>query len=215
MDLFGMVCQSLWENDCARLKRVAVDRTPEPSIAPWIVAVVRNLTIDWKRKEGGRRRQVVPPHLSPLHQSIYRALVFEGLSHVEAYERIAPTQTAPFSFPVFLREVRETYRLAPPPSGDRSRPIFVGLDAEATESALDPSRGTAASSEPVSRALGSLPADVRLAVELFVIDRLPAAEVARAVGWPNAKTVYNKVYRALAALRETLEREGIGPDDLR
>ena len=43
--------------------------------------------------------------------------------------------------------------------------------------------------------LGDLPADERLAVRLFVVEDLPAAEVARVVGWPNAKAVYNRVRR--------------------
>ena len=50
-------------------------------------------------------------------------------------------------------------------------------------------------------ALASLPADDRLAVQLYVVDEMPAEDVARALGYPNAKTVYNRVYRALAAIR--------------
>jgi DNA-directed RNA polymerase specialized sigma24 family protein len=63
-------------------------------------------------------------------------------------------------------------------------------------------------------ALQSLSADERLAVQLFVVDELPAVEVARIVGWPNAKAVYNRVYRALAQLRLRLEGEGLGFTDL-
>jgi DNA-directed RNA polymerase specialized sigma24 family protein len=55
---------------------------------------------------------------------------------------------------------------------------------------------------------------VRLAVELFVVERMSAADVARTVGWPNSKAVYNRVYRALATLKARLESEGIGPGDL-
>jgi DNA-directed RNA polymerase specialized sigma24 family protein len=51
-------------------------------------------------------------------------------------------------------------------------------------------------------------------VRLFVVEEPPAAEVARIVGWPRAKTVYNRVYRALAAMRVHFERSGIGPGDL-
>jgi DNA-directed RNA polymerase specialized sigma24 family protein len=66
----------------------------------------------------------------------------------------------------------------------------------------------------LAAALATQPAEVRLAVQLFVIDELRAAEVARVVGWPNAKAVYNRVHRALEAMRASLEREGIGRDDL-
>ena len=51
--------------------------------------------------------------------------------------------------------------------------------------------------------------DERLAIQLYLLDQLSASEVARRLGWPNAKSVYNCVYRALATLRERLERAGI------
>jgi RNA polymerase sigma factor (sigma-70 family) len=58
-------------------------------------------------------------------------------------------------------------------------------------------------------ALASLPAEDRLAVQLYVVDEMPADQVARALGYINAKTVYNRVYRALAAIRAGLEQAGI------
>lgn len=57
--------------------------------------------------------------------------------------------------------------------------------------------------------LRTLDPDVRLAVQLFVVDEMPAAEIARHVGWPDAKTVYNRVYRALAVVRKGLALRGI------
>jgi RNA polymerase sigma factor (sigma-70 family) len=58
--------------------------------------------------------------------------------------------------------------------------------------------------ERLAAALSTLPADERLAIQLYVIDELPAAEVARVLGWPSAKTVYNRVGRALKVLRRIL-----------
>jgi DNA-directed RNA polymerase specialized sigma24 family protein len=66
----------------------------------------------------------------------------------------------------------------------------------------------------LATALASQPADVQLAINLFVVEGMSAADVARLVGWPNAKAVYNRVTRALAHLRTQLGREGIGPGDL-
>ena len=43
---------------------------------------------------------------------------------------------------------------------------------------------------------------------------MPAEQVARALEYPSAKTVYNRVYRALAAIRARLERAGIKGKDL-
>ena len=85
--------------------------------------------------------------------------------------------------------------------------------AEASQPELDPAE-TAESVRRLAAALASQPADVQLAVNLFVVEGMSAAEVARLVGWSNAKAVYNRVTRALAHLRTHLEREGIGRGDL-
>jgi DNA-directed RNA polymerase specialized sigma24 family protein len=53
-----------------------------------------------------------------------------------------------------------------------------------------------------------------VALQLYVVQGTPAADVARILGWPNAKAVYNRVYRALQSVRAVLERDGIGPADL-
>ena len=86
-----------------------------------------------------------------------------------------------------------------------------------------PHAGSAALRSPLRRAPSARqvqalleelePAD-RLAIQLFVVDELPAAEVARIVGWPNAKMVYNRVSRGLASVRRRLEQAGIGRTDL-
>jgi len=62
--------------------------------------------------------------------------------------------------------------------------------------------------------LRSLAPEDRVAVELYVVEEVPAATVARLLGLPNAKAVYNKVYRALAVLRARLEGVGIRRGDL-
>jgi DNA-directed RNA polymerase specialized sigma24 family protein len=82
------------------------------------------------------------------------------------------------------------------------------------EPTCDPEPPTGDSRERLTQALAALEASDRAAVRLFVVEELPAAEVARIVGWPSAKTVYNRVYRALAAMRVHFERSGIGPGDL-
>ncbi len=63
-------------------------------------------------------------------------------------------------------------------------------------------------------ALETLPTEERVALQLFVIEGLSAADVARLVGWDSAKTVYNHVYRSLSAVRRFLLDRGIGPSDL-
>ena len=68
--------------------------------------------------------------------------------------------------------------------------------------------------EHLQAALGSLEPEDRLAAELYVIEGLPAEQVAGVLGLANAKAVYNRVYRILADLRARLEQSGIRPGDL-
>jgi DNA-directed RNA polymerase specialized sigma24 family protein len=66
----------------------------------------------------------------------------------------------------------------------------------------------------LNHALASLATVERVAVQLFILNGMPAAEVARTVGWPDAKSVYNRVYRVLKSLRRELADRGIQPGDL-
>ena len=215
MDVFSTACQALSANDFARLKQYSDQSAQSASVATWLVAVVRNLTIDWLRQRDGRPRPSIPTTLSSLQQEIYTAICLGGHSHVEAFEVIRARSGSSMPFHEFLREVRETNRIAPcPNSVTPRRPVRdPPPSAESSLPVLDPAE-TAESVHRLAAALASHAPDVRLAVELFVVEGLPAAEVARVVGWPGAKTVYNRVYRALGALRAGLEGEGIGPGDL-
>jgi RNA polymerase sigma factor (sigma-70 family) len=214
MDVFSSVCQALSADDFSRLKRYSDQTAHGASVATWLVAVVRNLTVDWLRHRDGRRRVSVPTNLSPLQQQIYTAVCIGGHSHVEAYEMIRARSGSPMPFHEFLREVRETHRVAPcPGQGAARHPSRDPPLAEVAPSALDPAE-TAETVRRLAALLAAEPPDVRLAVELFVVERMSAADVARIVGWPNPKAVYNRVYRALDSLRARLESQGIGPGDL-
>jgi RNA polymerase sigma factor (sigma-70 family) len=214
MDVFSSACEALRIHDCARLRQFRDQADGGARVTTWLVVVVRNLTIDWLRRRDGRDRRAPPAHLSAIQQQIYAEVVLEGRSHVEAYEVIARSES-PMSFAAFLREVRETYRLAPQACHETPRRPPRAAAPEPRTEAGDDGLAAAESARRLNAALATLPPDSRLAVQLFVTDGMPAAEVARAVGWPNAKAVYNRVRRALAVLRSTLERAGIGLDELR
>jgi DNA-directed RNA polymerase specialized sigma24 family protein len=62
--------------------------------------------------------------------------------------------------------------------------------------------------------MNGLPDLDRVALEMYVVDGVPAADVARVLGLSNAKAVYNRVYRSLAALRERLQSAGLSFEDL-
>ena len=198
MDVFSTVCQALSANDFARLKQYSDRSAQSASVATWLVAVVRNLTVDWLRQRDGRRRPSIPTTLSPLQQEIYAAICLGGHSHVEAYEVIRSRGGSPMPFNEFLREVRETNRLAPCPYSVTPRAVrcMIRLRPKhpCPSSILPRPRNRFAGWPrrwPRSRPMSGL------AVNLFVVEGMSAADVARLVGWPNAKAVYNRVSRAL------------------
>jgi len=214
MDLFSNVCQALTSDDFARLRRYSERAAERSSAATWLVVVVRNLTIDWLRNRDGRQRLTIPAILSPLQQQIYAAVCIDGHSHAEAYGTLQARSGLSLSFPEFLREVRATHLLAPCPDlVPLRRPVRDPPSAHAITTPPDPAE-SAEAWHRLAGALASQPADVRLAVELFVVDGISASDVARLVRWPNAKAVYNRVSRALAQMKTQLERDGIGSGDL-
>lgn len=214
MDVYGTICQALSANDFARLRSYSAQAGRPATVATWLVAVVRNLTVDWLRRRDGRRRLTVPSLLSPLQADIYQVICLEGFSHVEAYETLRARGGLSLSFHEFLRHVRETHRIAPCPRHAPLRPIPLDwAPSEPTTPHVDWAQ-SADSRRRLLATLATQAPDVRLAVQLFVVEGLPAADVARAVGWSGAKAVYNRVYRALAAIKTALERAGIGPEDL-
>jgi RNA polymerase sigma factor (sigma-70 family) len=215
MEVYASVCASFVADSCARLRRYSPEASGPSGAGSWVVAVVRNLTVDWLRKQHGRPRFTLPASLSPLQQAIYSAICLEGHSAAVAYELLSARRPDVGAFGAFLRAVRETQLAAPcPQSAPLRRPVPLPETAPSTGPSPSDTAETSEAALRLRAALAPLPPDLRLAIELYVVERLPAAEVARLVGWPNAKAVYNRVTRALAQLRVQLGQSGIGQGDL-
>lgn len=215
LDVFTRVCEALRADDLARLRRYTESSGKRARFSTWLVTVVRNQTIDWFRHRDGRPRASPPSSLSPVQKQIFEHVI-NGRSHVEAYEMINARSASPISFGAFLKEVNKTYHGV----GASHRIIARGQIAtltmpldDVTVPCEDPAP-IAEAMERITRALAALPPEDQLAVQLFVVDEMPAADVARTLGWRNAKAVYNRVYRALGILREGFERQGIRREDL-
>lgn len=215
-DVFAEVCQTLASDGLAPLGQYVKRAGARARFSTWLVVVVRNQTINWIRRQSGRRRITPPESLSVLQREIFRHVFADRRSHIETYEILTAGSAPDLPFGAFLRELAETYRhverrrgrgvlryLAPPPMLEPQpapQPEDTTLAADARERLGD--------------ALQSLPKDQQVAIQLFVVDGIAAADVARTVGWRNAKEVYNRVYRALDRLRKALERQGIRSGDL-
>lgn len=216
MDVFAQVCESLRAQDLGRLRRYLAEGAHTARFSTWLVTVVRNLTIDWFRHRDGRKRlSAVAAGLSPLQRRIFECVFAESRSHLETFELLSTGEVPGLSFGAFLRELRATYRaVAGRRKGALMEELWGPLPPDEMEPALADALGEAQHDSRLAEALESLPADDRLAIQLFVVDELPAADVARVLGSPNAKAVYNRVYRALAELRVLLERSGVSEVDL-
>lgn len=204
MDVFTAVCEALRENDLARLRLYGSGGVHRARFSTWLVVVVRNLALDRLRAVHGRRR---PPaaadRLPPLQRRIFDLVFVKRYEHREAYERIR-SAGPDLSFGRFLQELAAVYRTvgwrAPrhEPTPGAGEPSFI-------DGAAVPERERR---EILDRALAALPGEDAAVVRLYVVEGVSAAEVARILALPNAKAVYNRVYRALAVLRARLEESG-------
>jgi RNA polymerase sigma factor (sigma-70 family) len=205
MSAFAHVCERLRETDLRRLRAFRPDGPAR--FTTWLVTVVRHLVVDWHRKSHGRRRlDAALARQGPLRQRLF-ALLTAGRSYVEAFESLRSEGHFSGTFAALLREVRALYRDVRAEAGPLAREL-IGIDlgseldagpVHQPEADLDHQR--------IREALASLPDDLHAAILLFVVDDVPADQVARIVGWPGRKMVYNRVYRALAMLRTRLEGE--------
>ena len=214
MDVFARACEVLRADDLAKLRRYLAQSDHRARFSTWLVTVVRNLTVDWFRHRDGRRRlSSIAADLPPLQRRIFELVFADGRAHIEAYEELRDAQPA-LTFAEFLRELRATYQAV---AFRRKGPLMMELGGPPPVEGDSGSEDALVLREQGARlaeALQSLPPDDRLAIQLFIVEELPAADVARAVGFPNAKAVYNRVYRALDVLRARLERAGISAADL-
>ena len=215
MDVFARVCEALREDDLRRLRTYIAQTDHRARFSTWLVAVVRNLTVDWFRHRDGRRRlSAVAEGLPPLRRRIFEHVFLEHRSHLETFELIRTAEAPTLSFNEFQAELRATYREVT--EGRRGQVLrdlgaapLPGAEPDTPEATL-----TAETRALLEQALCSLSTEDRVALELYVMEELPAAEIARTLGLPNAKAVYNRVYRALAAVRAQLEQAGIRRGDL-
>lgn len=215
MDVFARVCEALREDDLRRLRSYVDQPDHRARFSTWLVAVVRNLTVDWFRSRDGRRRvSVVADGLHPVGRRIFDLVFLDHKSHVEAYELIRVSEAPSLTFHEFQAELRATYRAV---TAGRKGQILRELGIAPSEDTEDTQRSAdeaPSGAIELEQALTCLSPEDRVAVELYVVRELSADAVAKIVGLPNAKAVYNRVYRALAAVRERLERVGIRREDL-
>ena len=215
MDVFARVCEALRADDLRRLRCYVDQPDHRARFSTWLVTVVRHLTVDWFRHRDGRRRlSTVAARLPPLQRRIFEHVFLDRRSHVEAYELIRANGTSGLTFGQFLVELRATYAVVI--DGRRGRVLreLAGPPPPLPPPEAADDGEPAERRELVQQLLGSLSAQDRVALELHIVEELPAEQIARVLGLPNAKAVYNRVHRALAVLRARLALGGLQRHDV-
>lgn len=215
MDIFACVCEALRRDDLRRLRAYRAQGEHRARFSTWLVTVVRHLAVDWFRARDGRRRVTsLADALPPLERRIFELVFVDGYSHVEAFERLRAGSATDLTFRAYQAALRSVYgTMTTQPRGlmlpgHARRPADQFDDREVVpDDVID-------RSAILERAFADLKPEDRLAVELYVIEELPAADVARVLGLAGAKSVYNKVYRALDSLRARLRALGLERNDL-
>jgi RNA polymerase sigma factor (sigma-70 family) len=209
MDLFAHLCEQLRADEMRRLRAFRDTAPRQAALSTWLVVVARRLVVDWYRQRDGRIRRAPPRDLTPLGAAIYAQVFVAGRSHDHAWEWARSHIDPSLSHRDFLHELRMVYNAHHrDPAGSAGRAIFDPPEADPAPSAAD----RVITDETAARldaALRTLDPDVRAAVLLLVVEEMAAGDIARALGWPNAKAVYNRVYRALAVLRAEFAWQGI------
>jgi RNA polymerase sigma factor (sigma-70 family) len=215
--VFSHVCEALREDDLARLRSWMDQQVHRARFTTWLVTVVRHLTVDWFRKRDGRRRlSLEAERLPPLRRRIFELVFLDRRGQVEAYALHRTGEAPALSFPEFLRELRATYAAATRSRrGALLRGTVPSVEVDEREvAAAEVSEQPWELRERLQQALATLSDHDRVVVQLYVVESLAAADVARMLRLPNPKAVYNQAYRALELLREHLERAGIRREDL-
>jgi RNA polymerase sigma factor (sigma-70 family) len=216
MDVFARVCDALREDDLRRLRAWVGAPGHRARFSTWLVTVVRHLTVDWYRRLHGHRHVTKLAETLPPRQRRIFELVFENRrSHVEAFEDLRSHEAPALRWREFAADLRATYAAVqrafrggllrdlgspPPPDPEASASLEPGEPAE--QRAV------------LERAMACLAAEERVAIELFVVEDMSAEAVARVLGLSNAKAVYNRVYRALARVKEQFDKAGIRREDV-
>lgn len=212
---FLFVCEQLSARDFRRLRKF--DQSGRATFSTWLCAVVRNLCLDWHRKEHGRRRVFGSvARRSTLDQLLFEIVFKQGFSAEEAREELG-RRGIELSYGAVEERICELRRCL------SSRQLWLlsagksmlgsidveeeGLHAiEPADPAPNPEALVALreTHQQVSAALASLPDSDRLLVRLRYQEGLTLQQVAKLVGLKDAQTADRRLRDIIDCLRRTL-----------
>jgi len=213
------VCEQLSASDFRRLRKF--DQSGRATFSTWLCAVVRNLCLDWHRKEHGRHRVFGSiARRSALDQLLFEIVFKQGLSADEAREELG-RRGIELSYAAVEERICELRRCL------SSRQLWLLSSGNTVQDSIDEEEGTyviepadpapdpealAALREThkhVSAALTSLSDSDRLLVRLRYQEGLTLQQVARLVGLKDAQTADRRLRDIIDHLRQALGMEDL------
>lgn len=212
---FLFVCERLAASDFRRLRKF--DQAGRASFSTWLCAVVRNLCLDWHRKENGRHRVFgFVARRSATDQLLFDLVFRRGLSTEEARQELSRSG-AQLSFAAVEERVCELRRCL------SSRQLWLLSSGKATLQSLggeeegsyvlepaDPSPDPETlvvlreTHQQVSAALASLSESDRLLIRMRYQEGLTLQQVAKLVGLRDAQTADRRLRDIVDHLRQAL-----------
>lgn len=213
-ECFNHVCGALSDDGFRRLLSFRPDGPAR--FQTWLMAVVANLCVDWRRKEQGRVR---PPlcvsRLPELDQQVYRCIFVHRMSRAHCLEALASRFPELTEATVAEINARLFTLLTPQQRWQMSlRPSAPKPVASSAGSQDDDAAWQLATSDPgpddltaelqdqqqLQDALSKLPAEQRLLLRLRYEQALSLAEVARLTGQPDPFRANRQIQAALDTL---------------
>ena len=218
-DCFQFVCERLSANSFRRLRTF---RPQGPAVfSTWLRAVVRNLCLDWRRKQFGRPRFFKSiSRLSVFDQEVFRHLYERRVSFDETFQSLGSTfpdithaRLAESSARIDKELTTRQRRLLDARLSQQASQTSASLDetAAAHVNVPDPAPNPEAQAVMKERAttlrqaLGRLPQHERLLIRLRFEQELTLEQVARLLGLGNAQRVERQIKGVLGKLREELD----------
>lgn len=217
-DCFQFVCERLCE---ARFRRLLKFTPGGPAkFSTWLRAVVRNLCLDWRRKQFGRRRMFRSiARLSELDQQVFQFVHERGLSESDALSLLTadfPHLTAE-SVAEAVERVNKTLSSNQNWLLRQRKTISDSAAFEISEVAIKDSAPNPETRVIIEeqrrillRAVNRLETQAKLLIRLRYEEGLTLAQIARLLELGNAQRVDRQIKEILSSLRVEFESSSRG-----
>ncbi len=225
-ECFIHVCGALSDDGFRRLRSFRPDGPAR--FKTWLMAVVANLCVDWRRKEQGRvRAPQCVSRLPELEQQVYRCIFVHRMSRAHCLEALASRFPELTEVTVAEINARLFALLTPQQRWQMSlRPSAPKQVAASAGSEDDDPTWQLATSGPgpddlaaelqqqrrLQDALSKLPAEQRLLLRLRYEQALSLAEVARLTGQPDPFRANRQIQAALGTLADLMGGQRFRPE---